>query len=247
MVMSAVIAGLLCATSYFVLASMERDNAVDELLPIFFGPAIMLSVGFVGLLLNWSTIVPYSKWIESDAEAITLRGMVRPRIKVLNSGVCALRSVQYGITQRTLGGTKQTILRIAPPYFCVDVENTSEVSLADCAAYIRDFKKVGESQISEWQTIPLPWLPVAEDKIEKIDLAPGARRTFFLFSAFKDRVAFVSDLMPVGMVSLIDDNSQYEGCIVITAANGGTKKVPFNLVCKAPGDEPVLTLFAGQE
>lgn len=232
--------------SYKILELLKRETPEDALLPLLAGPLTLTAVGLVGLIVNWASVIPYREWAAAVSATKEAQAKLRPVLKVLNSGVLKVRDVQYGITQRSLGGTKQTILRISPPFYCVDVENASEVPIDGCAAYIESFRAVGEKQIDEWQTIPIPWLPVADDRIEKVDFSPRGRRTLFLFGVYKNRVSFVSDLLPSKVVHLIEDQGEYEGSIVLTGSKGGVTRMPFNLCCNAPDNEPILTVFAGQ-
>ncbi len=232
--------------SFKILELLKRETPEEALLPLLAGPLTLTAVGFVGLLVNWASVIPYREWVAAESASKEAQAKLRPILKVLNSGVLKVRDVQYGTTQRSMGGTKETILRISPPFYCVDVENASEVPDDGCAAYIEGFKEVGEKQIDEWQTMPIPWLPVADDRIEKVGFSPRGRRTLFLFGMYKNRVSFVSDLLPSKIVHLIEDQGEYEGVIVLTSSKGGVTRMPFNLCCDAPDNEPILTVFAGQ-
>lgn len=244
--MSGIVTLLVAISLYTVLTWIGRDTPEDVLFPLMAGPLALLSIGVVGLLINWISVVPYQQWECLENEVMVLKTALEPRFLVASHGPQLPSKIAFGLTNRTWGGTKQTNIGSATEYICIDVESGSNGVLTGCEAYIARFNKMGEPSLDNWQSIRLPWIIAGEEQFDAIAIPPKGQRSIWLFSVLSNRVHFHNDKMPVSMVHMIEHDAGYEGLVVVTCKEGATTYIRFSLVCDAPDNQPIVTVIGDE-
>lgn len=239
---SSLVAVLISGGSYLVLSRLGRDAPIDALLPIVMGPAVLFSVGLVGLIVNWICRVPYQQWGNVEGRVAALEQMLSPKFSIVPLLGQRAVGLEYGhVALSPYTGTKQITITQSNKLLRLDVFNETAKTLENCEGYLARLEEEGVGEPVAWQSIPLPWLPVGE-AAAAVDIPSHGQRSLALFRVIGDRVQLLTNTVPLPMVRAIKDKGHYHGMVVLTAKNCAATYVAFELVCDAPDNEPYLNV-----
>lgn len=246
MALSAVIAILVCLSSYLAMSAFGEPEPLGELLPLITGPAALLTAGFVGFFLNWICRVPYVEWSEASERVAQLERRLRPRISVLTATNHRAESIDYGETKVSFGGTRKVIVSHGPNHLLrLDIANESATPLSGCEAYLARLENLDEdTEPRAWQAIRLQWLRAGKADENGTDIPPSGVRSIALFRVINNRVHLLrDDGVPVHMVNAIKDRGEYHGLVVVSSQNAPTAHIAFSLTCDGPEAAPLLNVL----
>jgi len=240
---SGIIAAIASVMGYFVLVREDDKGAAYELLPLLTGPAAIILIGLALFIFNWASRVPYRQWSLLDGRVSELENMIRPRISVQTTTNHRAESIDYGTTNTSLGGTRQTVITHGPNHSLrLEIINENLETLVGCEAYLTRFQDLDPNEESKyWSATRLPWLASGRERENQTNIPSSGMRSIILFRVINNRVHLVeNDGVPVHMVNAIKDAGHYHGIVTVSAQNATSAFIPFELICGGSGAPPML-------